>query len=148
MSVIAQQIGTVADAICAQSGWYCSCGCDPEHDKIVIGDGESRRAWLIGGVVYKVGRASASEYEHEALTAWRLADAGWAPPTSVYHLVDGYGDPVTVLAMEYLPDDGSPLDEVTLAAIKVAAPQTCRENVTAIDGRTYLIDGGDIELWP
>jgi hypothetical protein len=50
--------------------------------------------------------------------------------------------------MPYLPDEGGEIEPSTLAAIRVAAPETCRENYVSHAGRTYLIDGGDIEVSP
>ena len=116
--------------------------------KRVIGQGESRTAWLINGVVYKVGRNSANLYEHEALTAWREAGASWAPPTTLYRCTIWPDGQIMVVAMPYLPDDGSAADDATLAEIRRVAPQTCRENYTTHAGRTHLIDGGDIERFP
>jgi hypothetical protein len=114
-----------------------------------IGSGESRTVMLIGGVVYKVGRDSANRWEHECLTEWRKAGAQWAPQTTIYVGRDPEGgDEYTVLAMPYLPDDGGPVDQDTLAAIRVAAPQTCSENYVSHRGKTYLIDGGDIQSSP
>lgn len=144
--------------------WDCQCGCaesiadqdlamagvpddDPRYSRHVIGSGESRTVYLIDGVVYKLGRDSANTWEHECLTEWRETGADWAPPTSLYQV--RLDDEVyTVVAMPYLPDDGGPVDDATLAAIRVAAPQTCRENYVSHGGRTWLIDGGDIEGSP
>jgi hypothetical protein len=157
----ATQLGNEHDALRVYYGddVDCPCGCDKvERDRYVatgedvgptvIGRGEARTAWLVNGVVYKVGRAAVNEHEHRALGAWRQVGASWAPLTSLYRGVDCHGDTFTVLAMEYLPDDGSPPDESTLAEIRAAAPQTCPENWSTCEGRTYLIDGGDIELYP
>jgi hypothetical protein len=141
-------IGTEHDArlaLLVDHGGYCTC-CDTECD--LIGRGEARRVYLVDGVVYKVAlRDSANRYEHDALTEWRTAGATWAPETSLWSF-DYDGDIWSVVAMPYLPDDGGPVDETTLAAIKAAAPETCRENYVSHGGRTYLIDGGDIAYSP
>lgn len=135
-------------AILGWSGFTCDCCGEEQFDaKTIIGRGESRTAWLIGGVVYKVGRDAVNEVEHDRLTAWRMAGAGWAPATTLYRGTGVDGDPATVLAMPYLPDDGL-VDPATLAVIKQIAPQTCRENYVNHAGQTWLIDGGDIELLP
>lgn len=113
----------------------------------LIGRGEARRVYLLDGVVYKIAaRNSANEHEHQALTAWRLTGAEWAPETSLYRFqVDG-ADHV-VLAMPYLPRTSTP-DPAMVAEIRQAAPEVAEENITARRRRTWLIDGGDIENWP
>lgn len=166
-------IGTLHDAsraVLRDSGYECQCGCaaaderlamygdavtddDPRYTARVIGSGESRTAYLVNGVVYKVGRDSANDWEHDFLGRWRDAGAEWAPQTSLHKvtiLVNGDGDTeqYLVVAMPYLPDDGGEVDEATLAAITVAAPHVSRVNYTSHGGRTYLIDGGDIERDP
>jgi len=120
-----------------------------QHEHVeLIGHGESRVVYLVNGVVYKVGRPSANRYEHELLTAWRAAGAQWAPATSLWEDRDPFGEAYTVIAMDYLPDDGSDPDEATLAEIRRCAPQTCRENLHTHAGQLYLIDGVDIEVFP
>ena len=159
-------IGNRHDAQRAVWGWRidCPCGCDATDgalllagaddgdlrlSKRLVGQGESRAVWLINGVVYKVAtRDSANVGEHQGLTEWRKAGARWAPETSLHEARSEYGEAVTVLAMPWLPDDGGQIDAATLADIKRAAPQTCRENYVAHGGLTYLIDGGDIEISP
>jgi hypothetical protein len=124
---------------------YCPC-CNTVADQ--IGRGEARRAYLINGVVYKVAdRPGANRYEHEMLTQWREAGATWAPMTALFEF-ELYGDDIPVVAMPYLPDDGGSVDMATLVEIKAAAPETCRENYVSHGGRTYLIDGGDIDHSP
>lgn len=161
-------LGNIHDALRASArslGLYdCDCGCatrddvlyargvddnDPRLTLRVIGRGESRTAYLVNDVVYKIGRDSANEYEHKSLSAWRDADANWAPETHLYRMLSPYGDPMTAIAMTYLPDDGSALVNSTeLAKIRQAAPQACRENWTVNKGQPYLIDGVDIERFP
>ncbi|GAA3878350.1 hypothetical protein GCM10022243_48820 [Saccharothrix violaceirubra] len=121
---------------------------DPRLHKRLIGRGERCVAWLIDGVVYKVGRDAGNRYEHEALTAWRQAGAPWAPPTTLWTVLDEWGFECVVVAMPYLPDSGAEVDPARLAAIRQAAPQTCRDNYADVDGHLWLIDGGDIEHWP
>lgn len=152
-------IGTEHDAWRAILEWVaCPCGCedheiflsadDPQRTKRIIGSGEARTAWLVNGVVYKIGRASSNEYEHHALTAWREAGAHWAPETSLYTFDMWHGGTEVVIAMPYLPNDGSPVEESDLDEIRRAAPQTWSGNYTTHQGRTYLIDGQDIEIYP
>lgn len=141
-------IGNQHDAWAAyafSNGYGCDC-CDVMAD--LVGSGEARQAWMVNGVVYKIAeRPSANRHEHTMLTQWREAGASWAPPTSLYGFTQ-YGDQIVVLAMPYLPDDGGAIDPATLAAIKVAAPETCPENYVSHNGQTYLIDGGDIAISP
>jgi hypothetical protein len=70
---VSRRIGTPHDA--QRAAWGidipCGCGCetrdaqlylagadddDPRLTKRIIGRGESRTAWLVNGVIYKVGR--------------------------------------------------------------------------------------------
>lgn len=162
-------IGNPHDACRAVNGLVidCSCGCDepdnrlylngagdddPRLSKRIIGEGESRTAWLINGVVYKVGRDSANTYEHEALTAWHAAGAPWAPITSLYQInmtLDvGYVETYVVIAMPYLPDDGSQVDEAALTQLRSVASQTWRGNYTVRAGQPWLIDGVDVDYLP
>ena len=154
-------VGNEHDAWRALIEWdSCPCGCedhevwmhdeDPRRTKRVVGSGEARCAWLVNGVVYKIGRNSANEHEHQVLTDWRKAGAHWAPETALYRFAVTHDDSYTwteiVIAMTYLPDDGSPVNESDLAEIRRVAPQTWFGNYTTYQGRTYLIDGGDVEI--
>lgn len=155
-------VGNEHDAWRAVIEWAaCPCGCedheiwmhdeDPRRTKRIVGSGESRCAWLVNGVIYKIGRASANEYEHRLLTAWRDAGGAWAPETTLFHFggdQSSYGYTETVIAMTYLPDDGTPVNEADLAEIRRIAPQTWSGNYTTHRSRTYLIDGQDIETYP
>lgn len=118
-----------------------------------VGSGESRTAYLVDGdlgVVYKVGRESANRYEHEALTAWREAGATWAPQTTLWTAPapNPFRPDLLVLAMPYLPDDGSTPDPGQLAEVRRVCPETCGENWTVRGGHVWLIDGGDVGSWP
>jgi hypothetical protein len=157
-------LGNPHDARRAVLGWEpgCHCGCE-EHDRALsyegvpdydhrrtmrlIGVGESREAWLVNGIVYKVGRDRTNVYEHEALAEWREEGAQWAPVTYLHEVTDQYGFPRVVLAMPYLPEDGE-VDPATLAEIRQAAPQAAPENYRSSGGQTWLIDGVDIEVSP
>jgi hypothetical protein len=153
-------IGNADDAWSAYMGWhetdehdtaliFALVGDnDPRLHKRIIGQGERRTAWLVNGIVYKVGRRGTNIWEHELLTEWRATGAQWAPATTLWEWTDGFGDKVAVVAMPYLPDDGGKVNEATLADIRKAAPNTCRENYVSHGGRTYLIDGEDIEGSP
>lgn len=95
--------------------------------------------------VYKLakeGQESANRCEHATLTHWREQGAEWAPPTELFEvLVDGAHGPVacTVVAMPYLPEDGS-VDHVGVV-IPVDGDFN-PANVVAHDGSLWLIDAG------
>lgn len=146
MSVVTEQIGNGYDAYQVVLGPQYADNYGQNLKR--IGGGEARSAWLVNGVVYKFGRDSANRHEHEVLSAWRATGATWAPKTTLWTGTDWSGGEYAIVAMEYLPDDGGPVDQETLAQIRRAAPQTCRENYVSHRGRTYLIDGGDVEKWP
>lgn len=73
----------------------------------------------------------------------------WAPETTLYELVDNYGDPCPVLAMPYLPDDGSVPDPALLAEMRAqTGGQVDRlgGNYVVRDGRPYVVDGCTVDL--
>lgn len=141
-------LGNANDAFEAVLGWDTNRLTDIE----LVGSGESRVVWRFDDqVVYKVGGGRTNQYEHEALTAWRRAGALWAPETALHHVeVNRFGcwEPFVVLAMAYLPDDGTTPDPDTFAEIRRAAPQVAWQNVHVCRGQTWLIDEVDIEVMP
>lgn len=95
--------------------------------------------------VYKIakeGHDGANVDEHRNLTHWREQGADWAPPADLYDVVvDGQWGEVacTVIAMPYLPEDGTvDHDGVIIAAAGDFNPA----NVHAHNGRLWLIDAG------
>lgn len=82
----------------------------------LIGIGEDRHVYRCGGVVYKVGRRdTANHYDHRTQEQARALGYRWAPPASSLYVVPGDCGDVPVLAMPYLPDDGSDPDPDLLA---------------------------------
>ncbi|HEY9473019.1 MAG TPA: hypothetical protein VIS06_04100 [Mycobacteriales bacterium] len=142
-------IGNVADAAEAAGGWEYA---NNTLRLNLIGQGEARECWLIGGVVYKVarwGRESANAYEHQVLSAWRAAGAEWAPATTLWTVrCPIRGELIPVVAMPYLPDDG-PLDRDAVAQIREqAASELWEGNCQQHNGRVWLVDGGDVDRLP
>lgn len=101
--------------------------------------------------VYKIGRDAANRREHEALTNARLGGCDFAPATALYELTvtvparwgcDSYDIDCTVIAMPYLPDDGS-VDhaEATFEFLALAGDFNL-DNIVAHDGKLWLIDAG------
>jgi hypothetical protein len=108
-----------------------------------IGSGEDRTAYLVNGIVYKIGtRRSANRYDHETLSDARAAGLRWAPESSLYELVDQYGDEWPVMAMPYLVADGTDPDPDLLAEMNA---QTGGEvdwtNYVVLAGQPIVIDG-------
>jgi hypothetical protein len=123
-------------------------GLDRDIDFEVVGSGEDRTAYLIAGTVYKVGRrASANRYDHATLTAAREAGMAWAPVTTLYDF-ELYGDPIPVLAMPYLPDDGTEPDPALVAEMHAqTGGQVDRigGNWVSRQGRPVVLDGCTVE---
>lgn len=113
-----------------------------------IGRGSHRAVYLDHNqdTVYKVGFDAANRREHRILTDARLAGAEHAPVTALYEVTvdDGWGDQVTctVVAMPYLPEDGSLEHD---GVIFWEAGDLNPTNVTANGGQLWLIDAGG--LW-
>jgi hypothetical protein len=107
-----------------------------------VGRGRDRTVYVDydQGTVYKIGCDSANGEEHRVLTLHAGED--WAPPIELYDVVvEGeYGPiPLTVIAMPYLPEDGSvEHDGVIIPATGDMNPA----NVVAHDGQLWLIDAG------
>lgn len=119
-----------------------------------LATGEHRAAYLHEptGIVYKVGYDSVNEYEHETLSKLRAAGHDHAPPTGLHSVeVTDYTDCAwglepkertwVVLAMPYLPEDGSvPHKDVWLPGMVDLNPA----NVHANGGKLWLIDAGGL----
>jgi hypothetical protein len=138
-----ERVGNRQDATEAMWHWLTN-GYHGERAR-EIGRGEDRTAYLVNGVVYKVGiRPSANRDDHDTLSSARAAGMPWAPQTSLYELVDNYGDPCPVLAMPYLPDDGSVPDPALLAEMHAqTGGQVDRigGNYVVRAGQPIVIDG-------
>lgn len=110
-----------------------------------VGEGEDRSAYLVNGVVYKVGRRdSANVADHDALSAARAAGFAWAPATALLSAVGEFGEFHPVLAMPYLVDDDSDVPDELLAQFRLeTGGQVDRigGNWVAIAGRPWVIDG-------
>lgn len=97
--------------------------------------------------VYKVGLDGANRNEYDALTAARLAGHAWAPAVDIYEVTvtDRFGREIecTVIAMPYLPEDGSvEHDGVVIAC--AGAFDLNSDNVVANGGQLWLIDAGGL----
>jgi hypothetical protein len=116
----------------------------------VIGQGEDRTAYLVDGVVYKVGRRmTANPYDHGILTAWRAAGAPWAPESSLYAVADEYGEEWPVMAMPCLLDDGSTAEPAALATMhEQTGGQVDRGNYAVIKGQPIVLDGCTVAGYP
>ena len=111
----------------------------------LIGRGEDRSAYLIGGTVYKVGyRDSANVADHANLTAARAAGHAWAPRSELYYAVDEFGRNVPVMAMPYIEDDGSEMAPETEAAFRATAGAQVDRiggNYVVVNGQPVVLDG-------
>ncbi|MGI5213413.1 hypothetical protein [Plantactinospora sp. CA-290183] len=113
-----------------------------------IGAGSQRTVYLdrATGTVYKVGLDAANRQETATLTGLRARGVGHAPAATLYvvtvnELYDGDRE-VTVVAMPYLPDDGSVPRPYPL--LEGAADLNPHGNVHAHGGRLWLIDAGGL----
>lgn len=119
-----------------------------------LGTGEHRAAYLHEptAVVYKIGYDEVNRYEHQTLAKLRADGHDHAPATSLHdvHVTD-YTDcqwgleprerDVVVIAMPYLPEDGSvPHKGVWLPGMVDLNPS----NIHANGGRLWLIDAGGL----
>lgn len=120
-------------------------------DVELIGSGDQRTVYLHGGVVYKVGDDAVNRYEHKTLTRLRAGGHEHAPETTLYEVrVTDYSlahlgltpeSVVTVVAMPYLPEDGSvPHEGAMLPGMVDLNP----DNVHAHGGQLWLIDAGGL----
>lgn len=96
--------------------------------------------------VYKLGTDGANRQEVRTLTELRARGADHAPAATLYEVaVTGeYGLPVTctVVAMPYLPDDGSVPRPYPI--LNGAADFNAAGNIHANGGRLWLIDAGGL----
>jgi hypothetical protein len=113
-----------------------------------IGAGSQRTVYVdhATDTVYKIGDDSANRQEVRTLTALRERGVAHAPAATLYEtsIVDGYGETITctVVAMPYLPDDGSVPGPYPL--LEGAADLNPHGNVHANGGRLWLIDAGGL----
>lgn len=121
---------------------YLPAGCDQ------IGSGSQRTAYLDADThtVYKVGDDGANRQEVATLARLREQGATHAPAADLYEVTvaDLFGEPVkcTVVAMPYLPDDGSvPGPHPVLEG---AADLNPHGNIHANGGQLWLIDAGGL----
>jgi hypothetical protein len=111
-----------------------------------IGEGEHRAVILSpSGVVYKVETASGrNRREHRTLRGLRQQGYGHAPASTVWSVrsqLFGAGRLVEVLAMPYLPNDGSePVAPYPRAGVVDYNP----ENITVCRGQYWLIDASGL----
>ncbi len=113
-----------------------------------IGQGSQRTVYCdhLGSVVYKIGHDEANVREARVLAALCQQGVDYAPLATLYEvsLVDGYGDTITtnVVAMPYLPDDGSVPGPYPI--FPEAADLNPHGNVHANGGQLWLIDAGGL----
>lgn len=113
-----------------------------------VGAGSQRTVYVDhrASVVYKLGEDGANRQEVYTLAALRAAGADHAPEATLYEVtVAGeHGDPIacTVVAMPYLPDDGSVARPYPI--LEGAADFNPAGNVHANGGRLWLIDAGGL----
>lgn len=112
-----------------------------------IGAGSQRTAYLAeDGIVYKIGDDGANRQEVAALATIRERGDDYAPDADLYEVTttDVHGDAITctVVAMPYLPEDGSVTGDRPIFA--EAADLNPHGNVHANGGRLWLIDAGGL----
>jgi len=116
----------------------------------LLGWGDHRHVWLApSGTVYKVGLDGANRYEVNRLAELRRQGKKFAPSATLWtcEWTDGYGDErrSTVVAMPYLPEDGSvPRDDPRRQMIAVAGSDFNASNCHANGGQLWLIDAGGL----
>ncbi|GHE31743.1 hypothetical protein GCM10017673_38120 [Streptosporangium violaceochromogenes] len=116
-----------------------------------IGQGEDRCAYLVDGVVYKMGpRATANPYDHATLEAARRAGLPWAPPSELFQLVNKYsGEEWSIMAMPYIQDDGTDPDPDAMARMREeTGGQVDFTNYRTIGGQPVVIDGCTVDRGP
>lgn len=113
-----------------------------------IGAGSQRTAYVDYGTdtVYKVGDDGANRQEVRTLAELSGRGIAHAPGATLYTitLTDMFGDEIecTVVAMPYLPDDGSV--EAPYPILEGAADLNPAGNIHANGGRLWLIDAGGL----
>lgn len=114
----------------------------------LIGSGSQRHVYadFDTDTVYKLGDDSANRHEVRVLTEARNAGKTYAPEATLYTVdvldTDGEWATVTVVAMPYLPDDGSVDGPYPILA--EAADLNPHGNVHANGGQLWLIDAGGL----
>ncbi|MEU0078504.1 hypothetical protein ABZY58_11460 [Micromonospora tulbaghiae] len=136
-------------AVAEQIAWYHHgllewppAGCEQ------VGQGSQRTVYVDHGtnIVYKIGDDGANRQEVRTLTALRGRGVPHAPAATLYEVTvpDGFGGTITctVVAMPYLPDDGSLPQPYPL--LEGAADFNPHGNVHANGGQLWLIDAGGL----
>ena len=109
-----------------------------------LGSGTHRIVYVdrAAGVIYKIGTSSANRQEVRTLTGLRERGIEHAPPATIYRIDAGpYYGWCTIVAMPYLPDDGSVPRPYPLLE---GAGDLNGGNVHANGGRLWLIDAGGL----
>ncbi len=115
---------------------------------VEVGRGSHRTAYLdqAANVVYKVGHAGANRQEVRVLAELRAKGEAHAPAATLHEVMftDWCGQEVeaAVVAMPYLPDDGSVPGPYPV--LEGAADFNEHGNVHANGGRLWLIDAGGL----
>lgn len=114
-----------------------------------IGCGSHRTVYLDHGtdVVYKIGINNVNRQEVETLDALRARGVDHAPAAHLYEVTvnDPWDDSeivATVVAMPYLPDDGSVAKPYPI--LEGACDLNPHGNVVANGGQLWLIDAGGL----
>lgn len=114
-------------------------GCDQ------LGAGAHRTVYVDynAEIVYKLGDDATNRHEVQVLTAAHQAGRDYAPPVDLFEVTatDIFGEPMscTVVAMPYLPEDGSVEHD---GVVFPEAADFNTDNVVAHGGRLWLIDAG------
>lgn len=131
------------------AGYHHSGGyADQPYGVDEIGSGSQRTIYLdrAAGIVYKIGVDGANRQEVRTLAELRATGAAHAPEASLYEvsLHDPFGDTITctVVAMPYLPDDGSVARPYPI--LDGAADFNPAGNIHAHNGQLWLIDAGGL----
>ncbi|MFG1918074.1 hypothetical protein [Micromonospora sp. NPDC048898] len=113
-----------------------------------IGQGSRRTVYVDhrAGTVYKLGDDTTNRQEVRTLTGLRQGGATHAPAAALHEITipDGHGGSLTctVVAMPYLPDDGSVPGPYPL--LEGAGDLNAHGNVHAHGGQLWLIDAGGL----
>jgi hypothetical protein len=115
-------------------------------DNVMRGDHRTVYVDVGSDVVYKIGYEPANRREYKVLTQARLDGKDYAPPVTLYEVTvyDHLGDQTTctVVAMPYLPEDGSVDHKGLIFAEAGDLNPSC---VHAHGGQLWLVDAGG--LW-
>lgn len=148
MRTTARAIGSQQRAALAAEYHHDAAGAQ-EYDSLeYLAAGSQRTVYLDhhAGIVYKLGDDSANRREVRVLAELRARGVTHAPEATLYEvtLTDQWGDTMTctVVAMPYLPDDGSMPRPYPL--LEGAADLNPYGNVHAHGGQLWLIDAGGL----